>query len=133
MIPHRPDEPQVHVCANESWAGLVTVAIGTQASYNITPERAEELAAELVDGLNGVDSPVQPLYKLVRGRQMLRNLAGVERIVHSKLLTLHGPLTRYVTGALLTSRRWLHRKAGIRQVSVPRGLSDATPTGGDAA
>lgn len=48
MIPHRADEPQVHVCANESWRGLVTVAIGTQASYNITPERAEELAAELV-------------------------------------------------------------------------------------
>lgn len=50
--------------------------------------------------------------------------------VHHILLTLHGPLTRYVAGAVLTPFQWLHRKAGIRQVSVPRGLSDATPTGG---
>ncbi len=49
MIPHRADEPQVHVCANESWRGLVTFGVGTgQPVYNITPDHAEELAAELV-------------------------------------------------------------------------------------
>lgn len=48
MIPHRPDEPQVNIHPNESWCGLVAFGVGTgQPVYNITPERAEELAAEL--------------------------------------------------------------------------------------
>jgi len=48
VILHRPDAPQFHVHPNEAWSGLVAFGVGTQASYNITPERAEELAAELV-------------------------------------------------------------------------------------
>ncbi|HPY26430.1 MAG TPA: hypothetical protein PLK19_19180 [Mycobacterium sp.] len=44
-----PDEPQVHIYANESHRGLVHIGIGTgQPAYNITSARAEELAAELV-------------------------------------------------------------------------------------
>lgn len=46
---HPADEPQFHIYANESHRGLLHIGIGTgQPAYNITPERAEELAAELV-------------------------------------------------------------------------------------
>jgi hypothetical protein len=47
LIP-QPDDPQFNVCANASWPDRVHFSIGTgMPSYNITPERAEELAREL--------------------------------------------------------------------------------------
>lgn len=49
--------------------------------------------------------------------------------VHPDLLTLHGLLTRYVAGAVLTPFRWLQRSGWLRQAPGRRGLSGAT-TGG---
>lgn len=44
------DTPQFIVAANASWHGLVHIGIGTgMPAYNVTPERAEELADELTD------------------------------------------------------------------------------------
>lgn len=45
------DEPQFTIAPNAGRPGLVLVAIGTGMGrgYSITPERAEQLAAELVD------------------------------------------------------------------------------------
>ncbi len=49
MIPP-PDEPQFIVGPNASWPNRVQFSIGTgMPSYNITPERAEELAHQLID------------------------------------------------------------------------------------
>lgn len=43
-----PDRPQFNIGENRSRPGLVTVSIGSgQRSYNITPERAYELAVQL--------------------------------------------------------------------------------------
>jgi len=45
-----PDMPQFNVAANASWPGRVHFSIGTgRDGYNITPERSEELAQELID------------------------------------------------------------------------------------
>jgi DNA-binding IclR family transcriptional regulator len=44
------DNPQFNVGANASWPNRVHFSIGTgMPSYNITPERAEELAQQLID------------------------------------------------------------------------------------
>jgi hypothetical protein len=46
---HRADTPEISVCANASWHGLVHIGVGTgMPAYNITPERAEDIAADLV-------------------------------------------------------------------------------------
>lgn len=43
------DEPQFNVAANVSWPGRVHFSIGTgRDGYNISPERAEELARQLL-------------------------------------------------------------------------------------
>jgi hypothetical protein len=45
-----PDEPQFNIGENRSRPGLVTVAVGSgQHIYNVTPERADELAAQLAE------------------------------------------------------------------------------------
>ncbi|QRJ69327.1 hypothetical protein PHIT45-1_38 [Mycobacterium phage phiT45-1] len=49
---------------------------------------------------------------------------------HHSLLTLHGLVTRYVTGAHLTARRWLQRKAWVRRAALSARPSDATAEGG---
>lgn len=52
MIPPA-DTPQFNVCANASWPNRVHFSIGTgMPSYNITPERADELAQQLIDAAN---------------------------------------------------------------------------------
>jgi hypothetical protein len=44
------DEPQFQVCDNAARPGLVYVGIGSGVDgYSITPARAEELAAQLID------------------------------------------------------------------------------------
>lgn len=53
------DQPQVHVAANSSHPGLVVIAVGTgRDSYNITPERADELAAQLTAAAGAARSSV---------------------------------------------------------------------------
>ena len=52
---------------------------------------------------------------------------------HSNLLALHGLRTRYVTGALLASRRWLQRMGWVRRAAVSSPRPSGTTTGGDAA
>ena len=51
---------------------------------------------------------------------------------HHSLLALHGLRTRYVTGALLASRRKLQRRQWVRRAGPAARPSDTT-TGGDAA
>lgn len=46
-----PDEPQFNISHNASRPGLVWVSIGSgMGAYNITPELAEEMALQLIDG-----------------------------------------------------------------------------------
>ncbi len=49
MITKQADNPHVTFCQNASHPHLVHISIGTgMDSYSITPERAEELAGELI-------------------------------------------------------------------------------------
>lgn len=49
---------------------------------------------------------------------------------HNNLLTLHGLLTRHVTGAFLTASRSLQRKAWVRRAAAPVTRPSDTTTGG---
>lgn len=52
-----PDAPQFNVAANASWPRRVHFSIGTgRDGYNITPERAEELARQLIDAAHAARS-----------------------------------------------------------------------------
>lgn len=73
----------------------------------------------------------QEIYELTSGGQVVGDdnapqlgdrgqLVG-SGVRHNSLLTLHGLVTRYVTGAHLTALRWLQqRKAGVRRAVATR-------------
>lgn len=59
-----------------------------------------------------------------------REFVGHVGQLHHILLALHGLVTRYVTGPLLASSRWMQRKGRDRRPALPRvGPSDRL--GGD--
>ncbi|AMS02963.1 hypothetical protein BJD60_gp42 [Gordonia phage Schnabeltier] len=85
-----------------------------------------QAALECLDSVGLLQNLESSIPELIRRRR-----AAADR-GHHKLLTLHGLATRYVTGPLLASVRWMQRKDQVRQPAVPRGgLSGRRVIGGE--